>query len=60
MSPQTLRQKRRDAGLSQEMLARHVGVTIGTIRNWEKGVTVPTLANGKALETFFKRLDSEG
>ena len=59
MSPKTIKRKRRAAGLSQEMLARRVDVTLRTIVNWESGKTVPTLANAKALSEFFAGLEAE-
>lgn len=34
---------RKEKGLSQEYIARQLGVTRATIDNWEKGVTKPTL-----------------
>ena len=35
------RQSRYDAGVSQEFLANHIGVSRKTIQNWENGVSAP-------------------
>ena len=59
MSPKTIKRKRRAAGLSQEMLARRVDVTLRTIVNWENGKTVPTLTHAKVLKDFFAGLEGE-
>jgi len=34
---------RLNAKLSQEELARHIGVAVSTIRRWEKGTAEPTM-----------------
>ena len=59
MSPQTIKKNRIAAGLSQESLAQRLGVMMGTIRNWERGICVPRLSHAKALYDFFKRLEGE-
>lgn len=40
-----LRQLREAAGLTQIQLALRVGVTQGTIANWERGARLPQLEN---------------
>jgi transcriptional regulator with XRE-family HTH domain len=40
---QTLKQLRERAGLSQEALARLVGVSSKTVSNWERGTNVASL-----------------
>jgi putative transcriptional regulator len=40
---QTLKQLREQAGLSQEALARLVGVSSKTVSNWERGTNVASL-----------------
>lgn len=40
---QTLKQMREQAGLSQEALARLVGVSSKTVSNWERGTNVASL-----------------
>lgn len=37
------KQYRLDAQLSQEQLARDIGVAVSTIRRWEKGQAEPTM-----------------
>ncbi len=39
----TLKQLREQAGLSQEALARLVGVSSKTVSNWERGTNVASL-----------------
>jgi len=39
----TLKQLREKAGLSQEGLARIVGVSGKTVSNWERGISVPSM-----------------
>lgn len=38
-----LERARREKGFSQEYIARQLNVSRGTIDNWEKGATKPTL-----------------
>ena len=38
-----LEHARREKGFSQEYIARQLNVSRGTIDNWEKGATKPTL-----------------
>ena len=39
----TLKQLREQAGLSQEALARIVGVSSKTVSNWERGISIASL-----------------
>lgn len=41
--PLTLKQLRERAGLSQEALARLLGVSSKTVSNWERGISVASL-----------------
>jgi DNA-binding transcriptional regulator YiaG len=51
--PQDVRGMRRTAGLSMSELARRVGVSVVTVRQWELGEAVPTRANvHKLLEVL--------
>ena len=47
---QTLREWRKERGMSQKRLAEMVGVTGNTIRNWEKNATEPTTSQYTALK----------
>lgn len=42
-SPKPLKSLREQAGLSQEALARIVGVSSKTVSNWERGTSVASL-----------------
>ncbi len=48
-----IKQKRKEAGLSQEALAKQVGVTKGAISQWEQGATNPS---GQNLYSLAKAL----
>ena len=41
---QTIREARKALGLSQEQLAKLVGVTQGAVAQWENGLTHPAFA----------------
>jgi putative transcriptional regulator len=41
--PLTLKQLREKAGLSQEALARLLGVSSKTVSNWERGISIASL-----------------
>ncbi|MBW4532362.1 MAG: helix-turn-helix domain-containing protein, partial [Pleurocapsa minor HA4230-MV1] len=34
---------RRNANLTQEQLAREIGIAVSTVRRWEKGLAEPTM-----------------
>jgi putative transcriptional regulator len=40
-SPPEVRELRRGFGLSQERFARMMGISVGTLRNWEQGRRAP-------------------
>lgn len=48
---ETLRER---DGLSREDVARRLGVSAATIRNWEKGNSEPTVSQIKALADLFR------
>ena len=41
-------------GLSQEKVARQLGVSRNTVKNWEDGVSEPTASRIKALADMFE------
>lgn len=49
-----IREKRLRAGISQEALARALGISAKTIHRWENGKSEPTGLYKKAIEEFFK------
>lgn len=49
-----LKELRKDAGLSQDQLAKHVGLTHTAIGLWEQGKRVPNLDAVISLALFFK------
>lgn len=50
---------RKGAGLTQNDLAKKVGVTIQTISRWENGISVPSLESIKKLSELFNVPGSE-
>lgn len=51
--PHLLHTARRKLGVSQEEVARKIGVSLGTYRNWEKGRTKPEVPNFFSLADYF-------
>ena len=49
-SIRTLRKKR---SLTQEQLAEAMGVTVGAVSKWEKGISVPDIGLIMELADFF-------
>lgn len=47
---QTIKAYREQAGLSQEALARQIGVTQGLISHYEMGIKIPTARIAVAIE----------
>ncbi|WFF73009.1 helix-turn-helix transcriptional regulator [Proteiniclasticum sp. QWL-01] len=48
-----LKNLRKDANLTQKQLADKLGVSLGTIRNWEQGINVPKYPAMKILSEIF-------
>jgi DNA-binding XRE family transcriptional regulator len=44
---------RKSAGLSQECVARQLGVSRNTVKNWEDGVTEPTISMAAKMAALF-------
>lgn len=63
--PLSLKQLRERAGLSQDELARSIGVTSKTVSNWERGISLASLtvsqtkALCKALEVSLAELPDD-
>ncbi len=50
----TLRAARVNSGLTQEQVAKSLGISRETIGNWEKGKTFPNAAQIRELESLYK------
>lgn len=51
---QRIQELRKSAGLTQEQLARKIGVSMAAIRNYENGLREPNSKAMAALERYFK------
>lgn len=51
---ESIRRRRREAGLTQEQLAEALGVTTGAVHKWESGKAAPELGTLVELATFFE------
>jgi putative transcriptional regulator len=51
---------RRQLSLSQEDLARLLGVSYATVNRWENGLSKPSKLAKAQLETFCKKMTSQG
>lgn len=49
----TMAAARVNAGLKQKEAAKKIGVTVTTIRNWEKGTTSPKYKQKEAIESAY-------
>lgn len=49
----TIKQKRRELGLTQRQLAEKCGVAPQCVSNWESGKSFPTLYSFRLLAKFF-------
>ena len=52
--PETVKEVRRQVGLSQEELAHALGVSFATVNRWENGKTVPSKLAQRQFEQFCK------
>ena len=58
--PALLRELRRQLGISQEDLARELGVSFNSINRWENGKVSPSKLARTQLETFIEKMASNG
>lgn len=58
--PDHLKTTRQKLGLSQEDLARAVGVSFATINRWESGKSAPSKMGRAAFEGFCNQMKQEG
>ena len=55
-----VKEMRRQLALSQEDLARQLGVSYATVNRWENGLSKPSKLAKAQLETFCKKMTSQG
>ena len=60
MKPEEIRQKREEAGWSQQELAEKVGAPSSSVYKWEKGMSRPSKNNQKRLEDVFSSKADSG
>lgn len=58
--PSLLKAVRAQLGMSQEDLARAIGVSFATVNRWENRQTRPSKLAKAQLEAFFERMVEEG
>ena len=56
MDKEAIRELRRQLGLSQEAFARRIGVSVLTVRRWEKGSSKPSPLALTKIEEVIKEL----
>ncbi len=58
--PERIRKVRIQLGLSQEELARELGVSFATVNRWENGKTIPSKLARKQFESFCQDMIEKG
>lgn len=58
--PSTIKELRRQLALSQEDLARELGVSYATVNRWENGQSRPSKLARAQLDLFCEKLTQEG
>lgn len=58
--PGLIKEIRRQLSLSQEDLARQLNVSYATVNRWENGLSKPSKLAKAQLETFCKKMTSQG
>lgn len=58
--PETLKESRRQLGLSQEELAHALGVSFATVNRWENGRTLPSKLAQRQFAQFCTRKKEPG
>jgi DNA-binding transcriptional regulator YiaG len=59
MNKESIKELRRKLGLSQEGLARKLGVSVITVRRWEKGTFKPSPLALLRIDELTKEINSE-
>ena len=58
--PELVKEIRRQLSLSQEGLARELGISFATVNRWENGVVKPSKLAKAQLERFCTKVTREG
>lgn len=58
--PKTVKELRRQLGISQEELAHALGVSFATVNRWENGKTVPSKLAQRQYEQFCAHKRAQG
>ena len=58
--PPLVREVRRKPSISQEDLARELGVSYATVNRWENGQARPSKLSRAQLDAFFERMQAAG
>jgi DNA-binding transcriptional regulator YiaG len=58
--PKTIKEVRRQLGLSQEELAQALGVSFATVNRWENGRTTPSKLAQRQFERFCAQKKVQG
>jgi putative transcriptional regulator len=58
--PSLVKEVRRQLSISQEDLARELGVSYATVNRWENGQAKPSKLARVQLEAFCERMQKEG
>ncbi len=59
MTPDTIRSLRQSLGLTQEALARKLGVSWNTVARWESGLHAPDKYNDMLLKRMQRKIAKE-
>jgi len=59
MDKRAIKELRQKLGLSQEALARRLGVTVLTVRRWEKGACKPSPLALLRIEELMRQMQDE-
>jgi putative transcriptional regulator len=58
--PSTVKEVRKQLALSQEDLARELGVSYATVNRWEKGRAKPSKLARAQLDGFCEKMEAQG
>ncbi len=58
--PSLIKEVRRQLGLSQEDLARNLGVSLATVNRWENGISKPSKLATAQFEVFCEKMTEQG